>query len=56
MKERFLFILLVLRFDDAADRKQRKANNPDAASLTVFNKFVRKFKEVLYSGGICMFR
>lgn len=43
-KERFLFILQAQRFDNPADREERKREIKEAAIANVFNTFVENCK------------
>lgn len=52
-KNRFLFILLALRFDNPNDRDERKKTDPSAAVSEIFNKFIENSRE-LYSPGPTM--
>lgn len=52
-RNRFLFLLLSLRFDNPDDRKERKIDDPTAAVSEIFNKFIKNSQR-LYSPGPMM--
>lgn len=50
-KERFLFLLRVLRFDNPCDREERKKEDKSAAVSNIFNKFIQA-SQSLYTMGV----
>lgn len=52
-RNRFLFLLLVLRFDNPDDRDERKKEDPTAAVSKIFEKFIANSR-LVYSPGPTM--
>lgn len=50
-KERFLFLLQTIRFDNPSDREERKKNDKAAAISNVFEKFINNCQD-LYTPGV----
>lgn len=51
-KERFLFLLQALRFDDPSDREERKKDDKAAPISNVFQKFVNNCQELYTPGAL----